>query len=232
MVISGLQKLTLLDFPNHVACTVFFQGCNFRCPFCQNKDLVLENEPIQAITNEEFFNFLKTRKGFLDGVCITGGEPLIHDDIDNFIKEIKQMGLKVKLDTNGFNPKKLKQLVLDGLVDYVAMDVKNSLANYALTTGCKKINLDNIMESINFLLEGTVDYEFRTTVVKEFHKKTDFIEISKMLKGCKKYFLQGFQDSDTCIKRGLHAYKKEELEEFVKLLKENGISAEIRGVSE
>ncbi len=232
MVISGLQKLTLLDFPNHVACTVFFQGCNFRCPFCQNKDLVLENEPIQAITNEEFFNFLKTRKGFLDGVCITGGEPLIHDDIDDFIKEIKQMGLKVKLDTNGFNPKKLKQLVLDGLVDYVAMDVKNSLTNYALTTGCKKMNLDNIMESINFLLEGTVDYEFRTTVVKEFHKKADFIEISNMLKGCKKYFLQGFQDSDTCIERGLHAYKKEELEEFVKLLKENGISAEIRGVSE
>lgn len=230
MLIAGLQKMTLLDFPNHVACTVFLQGCNFRCPFCQNKDLVMGDKNLEAITIDEFFKFLKKRKGFIDGVCVTGGEPLIHEDIENFLRRIKDLGLQVKLDTNGYFPKKLKDLVNKGLVDYVAMDIKNSLESYSETAGLNSINVNLIKESIDFLINGKIDYEFRTTVVKEFHKKSDFIGISSLIKGAKRYFLQDFQDSPTCIKRGLHAYTKEELEEFVSILKSNGIEAEIRGV--
>ncbi len=230
MVIAGLQKMTLLDFPNHVACTVFLQGCNFRCPFCQNKDLVIGNQNLEAITFDDFFKFLEKRKGFIDGVCVTGGEPLIHEDIENFLKRIKDLGLQVKLDTNGYFPKKLKDLVNKGLVDYVAMDIKNSLESYSETAGLNSINVNLIKESIDFLINGKIDYEFRTTVVKEFHKKSDFIGISSLIKGAKRYFLQGFQDSPSCIQRGLHAYTKEELEEFVRILESNGIKAEIRGV--
>ena len=230
MVIAGLQKMTLLDFPNHVACTVFLQGCNFRCPFCQNKDLVIGDQNLEAITIEKFFEFLKKRKGFIDGVCVTGGEPFIHKDIENFLRRIKELGLQVKLDTNGYFPETLKDLVNKGLVDYVAMDIKNSLEKYGLTTGLTSINVNLIKESVDFLINGKIDYEFRTTIVREFHKKSDFIGISNLIKGAKRYFLQGFVDSPSCIEQGLHAYTKEELEEFVNILKSNDIQAEIRGV--
>lgn len=230
MLIAGLQKMTLLDFPNHVACTVFLQGCNFKCPFCQNKDLVINEQNIEAINIEKFFEFLKKRKGFIDGVCVTGGEPLIHKDLENFLRRIKELGLQVKLDTNGYLPNRLKDLVNKGLVDYVAMDIKNSLEKYPLTTGLDSINVNMIKESVEFLINGKIDYEFRTTVVKEFHEKADFIGISQLICGCKRYFLQGFEDSPSCIKQGLHAHTKEELEEFVNILKQQNIKAEIRGV--
>lgn len=163
-------------------------------------------------------------------MCVTGGEPLIHNDLENFLRRIKELGLQVKLDTNGYLPNRLKDLVNKGLVDYVAMDIKNSLEKYPLTTGIESINVTMIKESVDFLINGKIDYEFRTTVVKEFHKNVDFIGISQLICGCKRYFLQGFEDSPSCIKQGLHAYTKEELEEFVNILKQKNINVEIRGV--
>lgn len=230
MIVCGLQKLTLLDFPGLVACTIFLKGCNFRCPFCQNKDLVFPNRVYENIDVRDVFNYLKERKNVLDGVCITGGEPTLSNDLEQFIKDIKDLGLKVKLDTNGDNPKVLKNLVEKGLLDYVAMDVKNSLAKYGETAGVKNFDTSRIEESINFLKEGKIEYEFRTTVVKEFHESNDFIELSKLLKGCSKYYLQQFRDSETCIQQGLHACSEEEMKEFVNILKNNGINAFLRGM--
>ena len=230
MLISGLQKLTLLDFPNLVACTVFLKGCNFRCPFCQNSDLVKPEAITPNISKEELLKFLKTRKHVLDGVCITGGEPTLQNDLEDLIVQIKKLGYKVKLDTNGYNPEMLKKLVNDGLVDYVAMDIKNSFTKYNETCGLKFMDLAKIKESIGFLISGKIPYEFRTTVVKEYHCISDFIEIAKMLQGCSKYYLQEFRDSDTCLKQGLHACTKEEMNGFLNVLKTLGINAYLRGI--
>lgn len=210
MNIKGLQKTTLLDFPEKLACTVFLGGCNFRCPFCHNASLVLNSGSIEEIPEEEFFLYIEKRKGMLDGVCITGGEPLLSADIVDFIKKIRSYGLLVKLDTNGSFPDKLEYLLNEGLVDYVAMDIKNSRQKYAATAGLKKFP-DEIERSIDLIIEKAPDYEFRTTVVRELHDAQDIADIAVRIKNAKKYFLQCYVDSGDVIDDGFSGYSASEM---------------------
>ncbi len=212
MKIQGFEKMTLLDYPSKVACTVFTAGCNLRCPFCHNALLVEESG--ENYSEKEILDFLEKRKGLLDGVCISGGEPLLQADIEVFIENIKNMGYSVKLDTNGSFPEKLIALVEKGLVDYVAMDIKNCMEKYPLSVGINGFNTQNIEKSIDFLLKGTVDYEFRTTVVAEHHNIQDIEELCKRIKGVKRYFLQKFVDSGSLLGEGLHAHDNEIMEEM------------------
>lgn len=210
MTIKGFQKTTLLDFPEKLACTVFTGGCNFRCPFCHNASLVLRAGDMEGISEDEFFSYLSKRKRMLDGVCITGGEPLLCRDIEEFIMKIKNEGLLVKLDTNGTFPEKLERLLDAHLVDYVAMDVKNSKEKYALTAGTKEFPTE-IERSIEIIISKAQDYEFRTTVVKELHTPQDIVKIAEWIKNAKKYFLQAYVDSGDTIKSGFSAYSAEEM---------------------
>ena len=214
MYVSGLQKLTLLDFPQVVSCIVFTQGCNFRCPFCHNSTLV-EGEPEEEISTEKIFEFLKKRKGLLDGVVITGGEPLIQKDIRGFVEKLKEMGYLVKLDTNGTNPKMLKELVEAELIDYVAIDIKNSPEEYDKATGVTGL-MDKVTESKDFLIKGTVPYEFRTTVVKGIHTKESLVTLAKWIKGAEHYFLQQYKDSGSILSpAGLSPFSEAEMKEFL-----------------
>ena len=228
MQICGFQKLTLLDFPEKVACIVFTAGCNFRCPFCHNASLVTHIDNSAAITEEEILEYLRKRKGLLDGVCITGGEPLLHKDIEDFIAKIKQEGFAVKLDTNGSFPERLISLVEKGLVDYVAMDIKNSKEKYSETAGVDNLEIENIEKSIDFLLKGKVPYEFRTTVVDGLHTTQDIVSIAQRIKGAKKYFLQNCVDSGDIIVSGTKGVSREILEEMCKMAQKNGLDAQIR----
>lgn len=230
--IYGLQKLSLLDYPGHMAATIFTGGCNFRCPFCHNRSLVFLEEAEEEISSADVIDYLEKRKSVLDGVCITGGEPLLQPNIKRFIKNIKSLGLKVKLDTNGTSPSKLKELVKEKLVDYVAMDIKNSKAKYGQTIGVDEFDTSDVEESVAYLLEGHVDYEFRTTVVKEFHEKKDFEEIGKWLKGAKNYYIQNFEDHGNCIVQGLNAHDEETLKDFEETIKPYVEKVEIRGMEE
>lgn len=230
MRIHGLQKLTLLDYPEKVACTVFTAGCNFRCPFCHNASLVVHIPEETEIEEEEFFRFLKKRQGILDGVCITGGEPLLQNELESFIRRIKGLGYAVKLDTNGSFPKRLKYLVKERLIDYVAMDIKNSLEKYAVTVGINEADLEAVQESVAFLKEGHVPYEFRTTVTKNFHQAEDFEKIGQWIQGTEKYFLQFFLDSGDLIGSEMAGYEKEEMESFLEKVKQYIPQAQLRGV--
>jgi len=231
MEISGLQKLTLLDYPGELACTLFTRGCNFTCPFCHNSSLVLlDKNPADIIPTEDILNFLKTRYGKIDGVCITGGEPLLQPDLKDFIKKVKSIGYKVKLDTNGYLPEKLKDLIDANLIDCVAMDIKNTFQKYAETVGRKTIDIDRIKQSIDIIEKSGVDYEFRTTAIKEYHNISDFKEIAKILKGAKAYFIQNFIDSEAVIKDGLHGFDKETLMTFKAEFDAAGIPCELRGI--
>ncbi len=228
MKIGGLQKLSLLDFPGRTACIVFTEGCNFRCPFCHNASLVVGEESFSS--EEELFSLLKKRKGLLDGVVITGGEPLIHKDLKELILKIRAEGYPVKLDTNGAFPDKLEAVIEDGLVDYVAMDLKNSPQKYALTVGKSNFDFSPVQESLNILKRGKVDFEIRTTVVKPLFEKEDFESIGLLLDGVEKYYLQSFKDSgDLLDGRGLSAYTPVEMEEFLSVVKKNVPTAKIRG---
>lgn len=229
MLLLGIQKLTLLDFPGKMACTVFTGGCDFRCPFCHNASLVRNFESCKRLTDEEFFDFLGKRKGVLQGVCITGGEPTLQPDLKDFIIRIKDMGYLVKLDTNGNHPHILKELVSDGLLDYVAMDIKNSPEKYGETAGVENFDISNIKESVEFLLQDNVDYEFRTTVVRELHSKEDIDNAAKWIKGAKRYFLQSFVDSGDLIGEGYSGYDKNEMENLLEIVKTYIDNAEIRG---
>ncbi len=226
MKLGGLQKLTLLDFPGHVACTVFTQGCNFRCPFCHNSSLVLGT---QELPKDELIGFLKKRQGLLDGVAITGGEPLLWPDICGLMEEIKALGYQIKLDTNGSFPQRLGRLVEQGLVDYVAMDIKNSKESYSLTAGTKDF-LPQVEQSVKLLMESGIDYEFRTTVVSELHKEDDFHQIGTWLKGAKRYFLQCYVDSGDILAPGLHAPTKDEMEQYLAIARSYIPQAELRGI--
>ena len=228
MCIVGLQKLTLLDYPGHVACTVFLQGCNFKCPFCYNSSLIDSNDNNFLSTNY-FFDFLDKRKKVLDGVAITGGEPLINPSIKEFIKKIKEKGFLVKLDTNGSNPNLLKELIEENLVDYVAMDIKNTFEKYQITTGVN-VDIENIKKSIHLLINSSIDYEFRTTVVKEFHNIEDFKLIGEQIKGAKNYFLQSYQEKDSVLSKNLHPLSTDELQACLKVVKEFVNNASIRGI--
>ena len=230
MNINGLQKLTLLDYPEKVACTIFTGGCNFRCPFCHNASLVTHVEDAEVISEEEVLAFLKKRSGVLDGVCITGGEPLLQRDLEDFIRKVKALGYSVKLDTNGSFPQRLKHLAAEGLVDYVAMDLKNSKEKYAATVGIPAFDLSPIEESVSFLMEGRIPYEFRTTVVREFHQKDDFIEIGKWIQGASAYYLQQFEDSGDLIQPGLHAYDRKVLVQAADVIEKYVKSVKLRGI--
>ncbi len=216
MKLAGLQKLSLLDFPGITCCTVFTPGCNFRCPFCHNAPLVLgSDEPL--IPEEDFFAYLNKRKNVLQGVCVSGGEPLLQPDIEPFLIKIRALGYAVKLDTNGSFPEKLESLCRKGLLDYVAMDIKSSEEGYLKTIGLKEFDLDKIRRSVAFLKEGMVPYEFRTTVVKELHGEREMKAIAVWLSGSRRYTLQAFVNSENVIDNALSAPSKEEIAAFAAL---------------
>ncbi len=226
MTIAGLQKTTLLDYPGKVACTVFLAGCNFRCPYCQNWEIVTGKG--EDVSFSELMKFLEKRKGVLDGVCVTGGEPLASAGVELFLKEIKSMGYSVKLDTNGSYPDRLIKLVQDKLVDTVAMDVKNSPGRYEETIGCE-IDLSRIGQSIRFLLSDVVDYEFRTTVTDELHDAKSMLELAGWIQGASRYFIQNFKDSDAVRFSNLSPCNEEKLQSFKDVMRPLVPSVKIRG---
>ena len=230
MRLGGIQKLTLLDYPGTVACTVFTLGCNMRCPFCHNSLLVTKTEEAEVYPEEDFFAFLNKRRGILDGVCVTGGEPLIHSDAGEFIAKIKALGYKVKLDTNGSFPDRLEEILKSGNVDYVAMDIKNSPEKYAETVGIPGFDVSKIQRSIEIIRSSGVDYEFRTTVVSPLHNADSIAGAAEMVKGSPKYFLQNFVDSGNLINgEGMSGLTGEELDNALTKAKDFIPQAKIRG---
>ena len=230
MKICGLQKTTLLDFPGHVAATVFTGGCNFRCPFCHNSELLPGTVEAEYETGE-VLDFLRKRKGILEGVCITGGEPTLQPDLEDFIRSVRELGLLVKLDTNGYKPDLLRDFCRKGLVDFVAMDIKAGRSHYAAAACVDGMRLERIDESIRFLLEGSVPYEFRTTVVRGLHTEEDFREIGPWIQGCGNYYLQNFTESGQVLEPGVFSgFGKEELEGFAELVRPYVGQAALRGI--
>ncbi len=229
MNIQGLQKMTLLDFPGKVACTVFLAGCDLRCPFCHNSDLIDGAAPT-VMDDEKLLAFLQKRKGLLDGVAFTGGEPLLRGELKELIVKIRDLGFAVKLDTNGTHPERLRELLEERLVDYVAMDIKNSPARYGETVGVANIDLAPIRESAKLLMESGVPYEFRTTVVAELHDDASFEAIGEWLPNAERFFLQRFTDRDSVLFSGLHAPEKADMERFAAILRRKMPFVELRGV--
>ncbi len=222
MIINGFQKLTLLDFPSHTAAIVFTAGCDLRCPFCHNSALVSRIRAEDRIDEGEIFSYLEKRRGLLDGVSITGGEPLLQKDIFDFLLRLKDMGYDVKLDTNGSSPEKLAEVIERGLVDYVAMDIKNAPELYAVTTGIRDLNISPFARSREILLSGCVDYEFRTTVTAELHTPSSIAAAAEWIEGAKRYFIQNFKDSGNTLGEGMSpcsddvlAMMKSEAQRFV-----------------
>ena len=228
--IHGLNKTTLLDYPGRVAATVFLGGCNFRCPFCQNSSLVLHPSEEPEISEEEVLRFLKKRTGILEGVCISGGEPTLSADLEDFIVKIREMGYPVKLDTNGTQPEVLKDLAEKDLIQMAAVDIKACPENYPSLTGLLKPDLDAVKETVDFLLHGKLDYEFRTTVVRELHSEEDFHKIGVWLKGTKAYYLQAYRDSDGVLIPGFSACSEEEMKNYRDILSQTIPVVEIRGM--
>ena len=229
MKIHGLQKMTLLDYPGKVACTVFFGGCDMRCPFCHNAELIDGSAP-PVMDERELLDFLKGRKGLLDGVAFTGGEPLLQRELPDLAAKIREMGFSVKLDTNGTHPVLLDRMIRDGLVQYVAMDIKNSPERYAETAGLKQFDLAPVRESVRLLMEGGSDYEFRTTAVAELHDDRSFEEIGRWICGAKRYFLQKFTDRDTVPYEGFHAPDTGRMKKWADMLRPLINMVELRGV--
>jgi pyruvate formate lyase activating enzyme len=225
MKISGLQKVSLVDFDGHICATIFTTGCNFNCPFCHNARLVKGTEP--EIPTAYIFEYLEKRKSILDAVCISGGEPTLQHDLLEFISKIKSMGYLIKLDTNGTNLQILKNLVDNNLIDYIAMDIKNSKEKYNLTSGTAETLL--IESSIEYIMNCGIDYEFRTTIVSGHHTTEDIHKIGKLISGAKKYYLQKFEDSGNCLKDGLSAIDHTTAMQFVDILKQYNIDAKLRG---
>ena len=228
MKIHGLAKMTLLDFPGKVACTVFLGKCDFRCPYCHNYELVDGSAP-PIMDREDLMAFLSKRQGLLDGVAVTGGEPCLNRDLPDLLKDIREMGFMTKLDTNGNHPAMLKEILDRRLADYVAMDIKNSPEKYAETVGRGRIDLQPVLDSIRLLKEGRTDYEFRTTVVEEFHQAEDFEKMGEMIAGAKKYFLQSFTDRDTVPYANLHAPSSEKLQEYADIARKYVKEVFLRG---
>ena len=229
MKIHGLQKMTLLDFPGRVACTVFLGGCDFRCPFCHNYELIDGTMP-PVMEEEELLSFLQKRRGLLDGVAITGGEPTLHPGLPALIREIRALGYAVKLDTNGYHPEVLETLLAEGLVDYVAMDIKNSPEKYPLTCGIERVDLDRIRQSISLLMKGPADYEFRTTAVAELHVVEDFRRIGELIRGARRYFIQCFTDREAVPFQGLHAPTREQMADFAAAVRPFVPDTNLRGI--
>lgn len=230
MKICGLQKTTLLDFPGRVAATLFTGGCNFRCPFCHNSGL-LSGDAEAAYSVREILQFLEKRKRILEGVCITGGEPTLQPDLEDFIRDIRSLGLAVKLDTNGYRPDVLKALCQKGLLDYAAMDIKAGRDRYETAAGVYGLDMKRIDESIRFLLEGHLPYELRTTVVRGIHEAEDFRQIGPWIKGCRRYFLQAFKDSgDILVPQAYDAFSAEEMRAFMELVRPYAEEVSLRGI--
>lgn len=245
MLICGFNKTTLLDYPEHVAATVFLGGCNFRCPFCQNRDLLLHPANFADFTEEEILEHLKKRRSMLTGVCVSGGEPTIYKELPDFLARIKELGYLIKLDTNGTNPEMLRQLYDAKLIDYVAMDIKTGPSDYAHVAGLSEVEnsiftasgqnlFEKVRESVHFLMNETdpsvFTYEFRTTVVRELHSEHSFEEIGKWISGANRYYLQSYKDNENVLCPGFHAYSKEELETFADFLRPRIPSVSLRGV--
>ena len=232
MNIAGLQKLTTSDFPGALACIVFTQGCNLKCPYCQNSELIPMVRSLQddSISSEQILSFLEKRKSVLEGVVISGGEPLVQPDIKPFIESIKKLGYKIKLDTNGTNPELLNDLIESKLIDYVAMDIKNDFLNYARTVGLSNINTDSIQKSIDILKTSKIDYEFRTTIVKEFHNIESITNICEMIGKEPKYFIQNFEDSSNVINHDLHGFTFDDLVKLQKYFETRYPNFHVRGV--
>ena len=230
MIIHGLQKLTLLDFPSHTACTVFTGGCNFRCPFCHNASLVAHPNEQPTLPLPEFFDFLKKRQGLLDGVAITGGEPTLQSDLPDFIREIRSLGFAIKLDTNGYKPDMLGSLIREGLLDFIAMDIKAAPRNYAAACGLSVVDLTAVQQSIDLICASGLPYEFRTTYVKGLHTPADAEEISRWLPPSSPYFLQNFKDSGDILKPGYDSFSREEMEEFLVAAHRSLPQAQLRGI--
>ena len=244
MIFGGIQKLTLLDYPEKTACTLFTIGCNFLCPFCHNVSLIIEVEEQQndndyvskvsqtqgkkTITEPEVLEFLEARRGLLDGVCISGGEPLLQDNLECFIDKVKALGFLVKLDTNGSFPDKLEMLIKSGKIDYVAIDIKNSPKKYAETIGLPEYDISPIEKSMQILRTGMIPYEFRTTVVRDFHSPDDLFLIANWISWADKYYLQGFINSDGVLQKGLKAYTDSEMQMFLEEIKKILPTAELR----
>ena len=229
MHIHGLQKLTLLDFPGHTACTVFTGACNFRCPFCHNASLVLQPEAQPLLPEAELFAFLEKRKKLLDGVAVTGGEPTLQPDLPDFLRRVRDMGYAVKLDTNGGRPEVLRDILEAGLADYVAMDIKSSPAHYAQAAGVSGI-LDAVRESVELLRHSGIPHEFRTTAVKPLHTEDDFRAIGEWLSGEERYFIQSYTDSGDILAPGMEAFSNAELHRLLDAVRLRLPSAELRGV--
>lgn len=229
MKLCGLQKTTLLDYPGHVAATVFLGGCNFRCPFCHNSGLI-GSDAKPLFTEEEILGFLQKRKGILEGICVTGGEPTLQADLEAFLKKGKDLGYLIKLDTNGYRPEVLKKLISEGLIDYVAMDIKAGRNNYEIASGFSGIRMEHVEKCAGFLMEGHVPWEFRTTVVKGIHGAEDFMDIGKWLKGPSSYFLQNYVESEEVLCPGYESFSKGELEEFLGIVKPLIPNTALRGI--
>lgn len=230
MKLGGLQKMTLLDFPGRVACTVFTVGCNFRCPFCHNRSLVV-SPAVPEFSQDDFFAFLRKRKGLLDGVAVTGGEPLLHPDMPAFLEKIRSLGFAVKLDTNGAFPDRLRAILEAGLADYVAMDVKNSPEKYEQTADAAGL-LPQVERSVALLLEGKTPFEFRTTLVDELHEASDFAAIGRWIAGTERYFIQGYVDSGDILGGGerFHAASPEKAKACLEAVRPFIPGAQLRGV--
>ncbi len=218
MRIVGLMKTTLLDYPGKVASTIFTGGCNFRCPYCHNGDLVLNHTTMEPYSEEEIFSHLNKRKNTLNGVCITGGEPTLQSELPDFIRKVKTLNLLVKLDTNGTNPALLSSLLNEGLLDYVAMDIKHCKSKYNDVACMNPLDLQSIEDSVEILKNSSIDYEFRTTVTRELHKMEDFQEIGKWIEGSKAYYLQPYKESEQVISKIFTTYSAAEFDEIVNIL--------------
>ena len=231
MKIHGLQKMTLLDFPGKVACTVFLGGCDLRCPFCHNAELIDGTAPA-VMEEKELLAFLKKRTGLLEGVAVTGGEPLLRgEELLRLAEEIRGLGYPLKLDTNGTHPESLRRLTDRGLVSYVAMDIKNSPERYAETCGMAEMDLGPVRESVSLLMEGKTEYEFRTTTVAELHDGESFRKIGEWIRGADRWFLQKFTDRDTVPFEGFHAPADQEMRNYLGIARAYVPAAEIRGLA-
>ncbi len=228
MDFSGWEKLSLVDFDDNLTTTLFMAGCPFRCPFCHNGDLVIHPENAPKIPWEEIKEYLIKRQGMLDAVCISGGEPTLMPDLKEKIREIKELGYIVKLDSNGWRPDILKSLIEEKLVDHIAMDIKNSKEKYCATAGVE-VDMKQILESVDLLMNSGISYEFRTTLIDEFHDEEDIRRIGEWIKGAKMYRLQRFIDSESCIQRGLHQVSLEKAKRFLEILKPYINNLDLRG---
>ncbi len=219
----------MVDYDNYISCTVFTGGCNFRCPFCHNGALVVGNLTAQRIEENDVFDYLTKRKGLVDAVCVTGGEPTLQPDLAQFLRKVRAMGYRTKLDTNGLKPNTLKALLDEGLLDYVAMDIKNSKEKYALTVGLKDVDVDKISQSVEILKSSGIEYEFRTTLIDEFHSFEDMQQIADWISGAKRYFIQKYKDNDGCLSHGYNEAPKDIAESYLALFKDKVQTTGLRG---